>query len=183
VKNEIYYSVANTAILSPQEIIRKCYITSRVPGSRPPTSPWPLTSRGETEGEGIPEVDRFVCRSAVNPHRGLFYEFTWEAHREHAKAAPPGDWSRWELGVIHAVPETPKPKTDSSASSSIIGEGPRALNRGFSLGVGGSTIWGCITRLSGLGLPALRMSVADVLRISFAPIQSSPVDCQRLTRL
>ena len=110
-KNEIYYSVANTAILSPQEIIRKCYITSRVPGSRPPTSPWPLTSRGETEGEGIPEVDHFVCKSAVNPHRGLFYEFTWEAHREHAKAAPPGDWSRWELGVINAVPETPKPKT------------------------------------------------------------------------
>ena len=25
--------------------------------------------------------------------------------------APPGDWSRWEVGVSNAVPETPKPKT------------------------------------------------------------------------
>jgi len=47
----------------------------------------------------------------VSPQRGLFYEFTWEAHREHAKAAPPGDWSRWEVGVSNAVPATPKPKT------------------------------------------------------------------------
>ena len=110
-KDEIYYSLANTAILSPQEIIRKCHITSRVPGSRPPTSPWPLTSRGAAEGDGIPEVDHFVCRSAVNTLRGLFYEFTWEAHREHAKAAPPGDWTRWEVGVSDAVPETPRPKS------------------------------------------------------------------------
>ena len=92
-------------------MVRKCYITSRAPGSRPPTSPWPLTSRGPVEGEGIPEVDRFICRSAVNPQRGLFYEFTWEAHREHAKAAPPENWSRWEVGVSNTVPETPKPKT------------------------------------------------------------------------
>ena len=121
-KNEIYYSLANTAILSPQEVIRKCYITSRVPGSRPPTSPWPLTSRGAADGEGIPEVDRFVCRSAVNPQRGLFYEFTWEAHREHAKAAPPGDWSRWEVGVSNAVPETPKPKTRISKKRKAVSE-------------------------------------------------------------
>ena len=46
----------------------------------------------------------------MNPLRGLFYEFTWEVHREHAKAAPPGDWSRWEVGVSNAVPATPKPK-------------------------------------------------------------------------
>ena len=111
VKNEIYYSLANTAILSPQEVVRKCHITSRVPGSRPPTSPWPLTPRGAVEGEGIPEIDRFVCRSAVNPQRGLFYEFIWEVHREHAKAAQPGDWSRWEVGVSNIVPETPKSKT------------------------------------------------------------------------
>lgn len=110
VKNEIYCSLANTAILSPQEVIRKCFITSHAPGSRPPTSPWPLISKGGAEAEGIPEVDRFICRSAVNPQRGLFYEFTWEAHREHAKAAPPGDWSRWEVGVSNTVPETPKPK-------------------------------------------------------------------------
>jgi origin recognition complex subunit 1 len=111
VKNEVYYSLANTAILSPQDILRKCYVTSHGPGSPPPTSPWPLTSRGADEGEGIPGVDRFICRSAVNPQRGLFYEFTWEAHREHAKAAPPGDWSRWDVGVSNTVPETPKPKT------------------------------------------------------------------------
>ena len=110
-KNEIYYTLANTAVLSPQEIIRKCYVTSHAPGSRPPTSQWPLTSKGAVESEGIPEVDRFVCRSAVDPQRGLFYEFTWEAHREHARAAPPGDWLRWAVGVSNVVPETPRPKT------------------------------------------------------------------------
>lgn len=110
-KNEIYYTLANSTILTPQEIIRKCYVTSRAPSSRFPTSPWPLTSKGTVEGEGIPEADRFICRSAVNPQRGLFYEFAWEAHRGHAIIAPPGDWSRWEVGVSNVVPETPKPKT------------------------------------------------------------------------
>ena len=109
-KNEIYYTIANTNVLAPQEIIRKCYVTSHTPGSRPPTSPWPLT-KGPVEDEGVPEVDRFICRSAVDPLRGLFYEFTWEAHREHAKAASPGDRSRWAVGVSNAVPETPRPKT------------------------------------------------------------------------
>lgn len=52
-----------------------------------------------------------MCRLAVNPQRGLFYEFVWEAHREHAKAALPGDWSRWVVGVSDVVPETPKSKT------------------------------------------------------------------------
>jgi len=110
-KNEIYYTLANTAVLSPQEIIRKCYVTSDAPGLRPATSLWPSTSKGTVGGEGIPDVDRFVCRSAVDTLRGLFYEFTWEAHREHAKVAPPGDWSRWAVGVSNTVPETPKPKT------------------------------------------------------------------------
>lgn len=127
-KNEIYYTLVNTAILSPQEIIRKCHITDHVPGLRPLASPWPLSSKGATEVGGIPEVDRFVCRSAVDAQRGLFYEFVWEAHREHAKAAPPGDWSRWAVGVSNVVPDTPKPKarttkkrkadTDSEADES-----------------------------------------------------------------
>lgn len=110
-KNEIYYTLSNTAILSPQEIARKCHIADHVPGLRPLTSPWPLSSKGVTESEGIPEADRFVCRLAVDTQRGLFYEFVLEAHREHAKAAPPGDWTRWEVGVSNVVPETPKLKT------------------------------------------------------------------------
>ena len=110
-KNEIYYSLANTNILSPQEIIRKCHVRGHIPGSQPLTSPWPLISKDAAQEDDIPGVDHFVCRSAVNPLRGLFYEFTWEVHREHAKAAPPGDWSRWEVGVSNAIPETPKPKT------------------------------------------------------------------------
>lgn len=110
-KNEIYYTIANTAILSPQEIIRKCHITSCDSGLRPLTSPWPLPRKSSTEDTHIPEADRFVCRSAVNPQRGLFYEFLWEVHREHAKAAPPGDWFRWEVAISDVIPETPKPKT------------------------------------------------------------------------
>ena len=109
-KNEIYYTLVNTAVLSPQEIIRKCHITDHAPGLRPLTSPWPLSSKGGTEAEDIPEADRFVCRLAVDPQRGLFYEFVWEAHREHARAAPPGDWSRWVVRVSEVVPETPKSK-------------------------------------------------------------------------
>lgn len=70
-----------------------------------------MASEGTFKGEDILEADRFVCRSAVNPQRGLFYEFAWEAHRGHAMIAPPGDWSRWEVGVSNVVPETPKPKT------------------------------------------------------------------------
>ena len=59
-----------------------------------------------------------------------------------------------------------RPKAMSSDSSDSSGGG-----------LGGSTI-----RLSGLGIPALRTSVADVLRISFALVQSSPVFCDRLAR-
>ena len=84
------------------------------------TSSWPLTSRGAPEGEGIPEADRFICRSAVNTPQGLLYEFTWEVHREHAKAAPPGDWSRWEVGVSNVVPETPKLKTRISKKRKAV---------------------------------------------------------------
>ena len=47
----------------------------------------------------------------MDPQRGLFYEFTWEGHREHAKAAPPGELSKWAVGVSNVVPDTPKPKT------------------------------------------------------------------------
>jgi hypothetical protein len=75
--------------------------------------------------------DRFICRSAVNPQRGLFYEFTWEAHREHAKAAPLGDWSRWDVGASDAIPETPKPKTriakKRKADPESDGEGSHSL--------------------------------------------------------
>lgn len=134
-KNEIYYSLANTAILSPQEIIRKCNIVNHVPGLRPLTSPWPLPQKDATEGQGISEADRFVCRLAVDPQRGLFYEFVWEAHWEHAKAAPPGDWSRWVVGVNDIVPETPKPKariikkrklgTDSESDTSLASPSKR----------------------------------------------------------
>ena len=98
-KNEIYYSLANTAVLSPQDVIRKCHITGHIPGPRPLASPWPVTSRHTAEGEGVPEADRFVCKSAVDTQRGLFYEFGWEAHQDHGKASPPGDWSRWTVSI------------------------------------------------------------------------------------
>ena len=103
--------LVNTAILSPQEIIRKCHIMSHTPGSQTLALPWPLTSKGAVEDEGIPEADHFICRLVVSPQCGLFYKFTWEVHRGHAVTALPGDWSRWEVGISNTVLETPKPKT------------------------------------------------------------------------
>jgi hypothetical protein len=47
---------------------------------------------------------------------------------------------------------------------------------------GGGGVGGLIIISSGLGIPASRTSVADVLRISFALVQSSPVFCEILTR-
>ena len=53
---------------------------------------------------------------------------------------------------------------------------------GVAAGMYDGGVGGLMIRLSGLGIPALRISVADVLRISFALVQSSPVVCERLTR-
>jgi len=82
-------------------VIRKCHITGHIPGPGPLASPWPFTLNRTAEHEGVPEADRFVCKSAVDTQRGLFYEFGWEAHQDHGKASPPGDWSRWAVSIAN----------------------------------------------------------------------------------
>ena len=77
----------------------------------------------------------------------------------------------------------PVPSSDSSSSAALalvqikdLREVLRELRPScMSGGVEGSII-----RLSGLGIPAFRISVANVLRTSFALFQSSPLLCERL---
>ena len=73
----------------------------------------------------------------------------------------------------------------STFSSSILAAGDDGAYFGIvgkhrteGCGVGG----GVVIRLSDVGIPALRTSVADVLRISLALVQSSLVLCQISTR-
>ena len=109
----------------PQQIVRKCHVTSHVSGSRPRRLSL-RSSKSVPEEEVIYGPDDFVCISACTPARLLFYEFSWELHRDHAKAAPPGDQSRWAVNVADIVPETPSQSKTRNAKKRGMDTDPDA---------------------------------------------------------
>jgi origin recognition complex subunit 1 len=105
-KNEIYYSLCNSAIISSYEILGHCIVTSKKPEwsetksvlawSISPSKRSKLRKEGEEE---LAEDNVFCCQLAVDAQRGLFYEFHWELHRDAATSVTSEDKSKWVVAV------------------------------------------------------------------------------------
>ena len=64
VKN-VTHCLAGPAIISLQEVIKKCHTVGHVPAPRALTSPFPFTSKNTDENEIIPEAARFVRKDGL----------------------------------------------------------------------------------------------------------------------
>ena len=74
-QNEIFYSLAGTAILTPQYIIQHCQVSS----SKSAINDKPRPARIADSS-----VVSFYCHLAIDARRGLHYEINWEDHHKHA---------------------------------------------------------------------------------------------------
>ncbi|EJD07069.1 P-loop containing nucleoside triphosphate hydrolase protein [Fomitiporia mediterranea MF3/22] len=93
-ENEVYFSLASTAILVPHAIIKHCTVTSTAPKSS--ASKQAKKNRTAT----LPQ-DEFYCNSAIDALRGLYYELDWDGHRETAlEAADDVNGSSWIVTVV-----------------------------------------------------------------------------------
>ncbi|KAH9916185.1 P-loop containing nucleoside triphosphate hydrolase protein [Amylocystis lapponica] len=139
-ENEVYYSLSSTAILRPSRIISSCTVSSAHPADAPK-----LATRGKGRSKmtvQASDVPVFFCQFAIDPKRGIFYEFAWETFRQEAlesspDSAPGGaEWNHalaWDVRVAKEItteraagPSTPRkrartePKRVAHAGDSSI---------------------------------------------------------------
>ncbi|KAJ7592617.1 P-loop containing nucleoside triphosphate hydrolase protein, partial [Mycena floridula] len=120
--DEIYYSIASDAIVSPSAIISHCTVTTaqrKKSPSKKPSSPtkngWKYFDASDVEES---ELDQFQCLQAVNSHRGIYYEFDWTSHRESAllSAETLGASEAWNVEVADQV-SVPQGRKTTTAKS------------------------------------------------------------------
>ncbi|THH07206.1 hypothetical protein EW145_g3541 [Phellinidium pouzarii] len=93
-ENEIYFSLASTAILTPRSIIKHCNVSSQSPVKLAQVQP---AKRSRTLA---PPTNDFFCSSAIDALRGLYYKLKWERHREAALVSEDNDaGSSWVVAV------------------------------------------------------------------------------------
>ncbi|KAF9511046.1 hypothetical protein BS47DRAFT_1373169 [Hydnum rufescens UP504] len=83
--NEIYYSLNSSAVISPSDLLDKCFVTNTI------------TDRDDTNGR------TFSCLSALDSVQGIFYVFDWNNHRAQVLQGPavdPGAWKRRDRGGL-----------------------------------------------------------------------------------
>jgi origin recognition complex subunit 1 len=111
-QNEIYFSLSSSTVLPAAQIVSRCTVTSALQHSAESKSSlaWAVSPR-KLSSAATPTS--FYCRLAVDSRRGLFYEFSWEAHRESALAEHEVAWGSgdaWTVDVEHetqTAPSTP----------------------------------------------------------------------------
>jgi origin recognition complex subunit 1 len=77
-----------------------------------------ITADSDDEDEDGGE--KFFCHLAVDSQRGLFYDFTWEEHRQNALAEPPSSDEHWGSGTawkVDADDSSPSPAKKAPARS------------------------------------------------------------------
>lgn len=83
----MYYTLGAHAVLPTSKILCRCTVSSHakagqaVPPSKTRSRGWVLPHPGK-------EPTRFYCRLAIEPRKGIYYGFDWEAHRSSALALP-----------------------------------------------------------------------------------------------
>ncbi|KAL4064591.1 P-loop containing nucleoside triphosphate hydrolase protein [Scleroderma citrinum] len=90
--NEVYYTLDAQAVLPTFKVIRRCSVSAEEPSQRQPQTPKP---RSRSCGRVLPAPEEdpttFYCRFAMDPRKGIYYEFDWETHRSSALACPVED--------------------------------------------------------------------------------------------
>ena len=91
-QNEIYFSLASTATLNPQAILKLCKVSSEKSFKKPNDVSLEFTTKAKKkarQGQGASAaaanaLDEYYCGSAIDARRGLYYKLNWEDHRVNA---------------------------------------------------------------------------------------------------
>ncbi|KZP17716.1 P-loop containing nucleoside triphosphate hydrolase protein [Athelia psychrophila] len=128
--DEVYYSLSQTVLVSPSEILAHCRVSNGPPAAASDADEARFWAGRDTDdndgdgGEGGDEGGSYVCRAAVDSSRGLYYTLDWEAHRRAALdgGGGGGEADAWDV----LVKEEAKVKKGKSKKTAAAREaGPR----------------------------------------------------------
>ncbi|KAI0313860.1 P-loop containing nucleoside triphosphate hydrolase protein [Amylostereum chailletii] len=92
-ENEVYYSVASSAVIKTSAILSHCKVTGNPPsdGEEKSTIAWLGTpSKKRPRPSEADQGDVFYCHLATDSYRGIYYPFDWDEHHDHALSISPG---------------------------------------------------------------------------------------------
>lgn len=87
-QNEVYYTLDAQAVLPMSKITHRCAVSTEEPRAEQTTPQAKSRSRGWVLPASEKDPTTFYCRLAMEPRKGIYYEFDWEAHRSSALARP-----------------------------------------------------------------------------------------------
>jgi origin recognition complex subunit 1 len=106
-KDEIFFTLDRSSLTNPEQIIRPCLVSKSALAQ--PSSP-SKHARNVVELDGSDsesddeESRKFTCKLAIDPTRGLYYQFDWLDHRKNAMTVHPGqpEWATaWMVPTLH----------------------------------------------------------------------------------
>ncbi|CAK5269600.1 unnamed protein product [Mycena citricolor] len=108
-EDELYYSLESHTVLPTSSILSTCLISATVAPPVLQASPIKKRSRW-TYAEDKKKVGPFVCRTAVDSRRGLFYTFDWAEMRRKALEAESKRFGSGEQWIVKPEKNRAPPK-------------------------------------------------------------------------
>jgi len=84
----VYYTLDAQAVLPTSKIIHLCAVSTEEPRAEQATLQPKTRSREWVLPAPEKDPTTFYCRLAMEPRKGIYYEFDWEAHRSSALVHP-----------------------------------------------------------------------------------------------
>ncbi|KAI0081042.1 P-loop containing nucleoside triphosphate hydrolase protein [Panus rudis PR-1116 ss-1] len=109
-ENEVFYSLSSSVVLPASSILAKCNVTSSETLASTNNGK-PNSSRRYSASK--PSTNTYLCRSAIDPRRGIYYTFEWEDFRKSVLDSKP-DWGKqdaWNINPLEVSGDTPVPET------------------------------------------------------------------------
>lgn len=129
-QNEIFYSLDQVALLSPNDILTHCIVTGTPPS-------WHVNGdSGYINYDELQDengAERYYCHFALNSQRGLYYEIDWQEHRDVALEVDADDveGDPWDVVVQEDDPRESRVKEKSlDVPATKKGKKPAAGKRG-----------------------------------------------------